>query len=189
MWWVCRLSHHMPSSFLIWKENMKNAHLHIFHICKFAQLHIYTIAQLNIYTIAQIAGEKKQSRSSQQPSLPLSLDHPKLFCLSHSFIFGNQSSRACLTVRYPEVRNRKQTESGLNQSHSLILFVASLPPLLWIEYTGECPLIGSRLYFHLFLQFHFRFSLDFKITCCFQFLQQRKEAEKFLKIIIMDIAR
>ena len=110
---------------------MSDAHLHIFHICKFAQLHIYTIAQLNIYTIAQIAGEKKQSRSSQQPSLPLSLDHSKLFCLSHSFIFGNLS-------------------------HSLILFVASIP-LLWVEFTGECPLIGSGHYFHFFYNFTFAF--------------------------------
>ena len=38
-----------------------------------------------------------------------------LICFLERIVYLPPSSRACLTVRFPEVRNRNQTESGLGR--------------------------------------------------------------------------
>ena len=151
MWWVCRLSHHMPSSFLIWKENMKNAHLIIFHICKFAQLQIYTIAHLHNCKIThlQIAREKAIKKFPAAIAATFSWPQQVVLFVTFFYIWQSFSFSDSVCCKYTPAMGRIHRRVSADWFWSLL---------------------------SLFLQFHFRFSLDFKITCCFQFLQQREEA-------------
>ena len=150
MWWVCRLSHHMPSSFLIWKENMIDAQ---FQIC--------TIAQLHNYTFANCRREKAIKKFPAAIAATFSWPQQVVLFVTFFYIWQSFPFSDSVCCKYTPAMGRIHRRVSADWFWSLLSLFS--------------------------LQFHF--SLDFKITCCFQFLQQRKEAEKLLKIIIMDIAR